>query len=182
MKELSTIHYLIFLDVDGVLNSLSFYNTVKSITENPLDPAAIKRLKTLIDRAEGGGAHTVRVILISSWRAGWNKDPKKQDAAGRILDNALALRGIRIYDKTGRNDRYDRPSEVLDYLRQYPEKVSGFVILDDANFFWGKSHLQDWWLQTDSKEDGFKEDMIEPALHMLQNPPWWLRLVNIGKK
>ena len=27
------MHYLLFLDVDGVLNSMSFYHSVESITE-----------------------------------------------------------------------------------------------------------------------------------------------------
>ena len=34
------MHYLLFLDVDGVLNSMSFYHSVESITENPVDPEA----------------------------------------------------------------------------------------------------------------------------------------------
>ena len=57
-----------------------------------------------------------------------------------------------------------------------------FVILDDANFFWEKNRLSEWWVQTSFKQDGFQESMIEPALSMLANPPWWLKLFNIGKK
>lgn len=190
------MHYLVFLDVDGVINSMSFYDTVKSITENPLDPEAIKRVKRLLELTEqlkcsktseppeGGDLplNTVNVILTSSWRYGWNKDPKFMDVGGKILDTGLMMYGIKLYDKTGVSDSHDRPGEVLEYLRKYPYRVDGFVILDDANFFWEKYRLSEWWVKTDARVDGFQESMIEPALSMLQNPPWWLRLFNIGKK
>lgn len=175
------MHYLIFMDVDGVINSMSFYDTVKSITENPLDPEAIKRVKRLIELSEQGG-NTVHVILTSSWRYGWNRDPKLRDVGGKIVDTGLAMYGIKLYDKTGVSETRDRPGEVLEYLRKYPYRVDGFVILDDANFFWEKYRLSEWWIKTDPKVDGFRESMIEPALSMLRNPPWWLRLINIGKK
>ena len=190
------MHYLIFLDVDGVLNSMSFYHKVDSITEHPVDPDAVKRVKRLIElteqlsvpgkdgRQERGGVphNTVNVILTSSWRVGWNKDPKLQDTAGRMLDNACAMYGVSIYDKTGVSQIGDRPGEVLEFMRKYPYRVDGFVILDDANFFWEKYRLSEWWVQTSFKEDGFQESMIGPALSMLANPPWWLKLFNIGKK
>ena len=190
------MHYLIFLDVDGVLNSMSFYHKVESITEHPVDPDAVKRVKRLIElteqlsvpgkdgRQERGGVphNTVNVILTSSWRVGWNKDPKLQDTAGRMLDNACAMYGVRLYDKTGVSQIGDRPDEVLEFLMKYPYRVDGFVILYDANFFWEKYRLSEWWVQTSFKEDGFQESMIGPALSMLANPPWWLKLFNIGKK
>ena len=190
------MHFLLFLDVDGVLNSMSFYHKVDSITEHPVDPDAVKRVKRLIElteqlsvpgkdgRQERGGVphNTVNVILTSSWRVGWNKDPKLQDTAGRMLDNAGAMYGVRIYDTTGVSQIGDRPGEVLEFLRKYPYRVDGFVILDDANFFWEKYRLSEWWVQTSFKQDGFQESMIEPALSMLANPPWWLKLFNIGKK
>lgn len=175
------MHYLIFMDVDGVINSMSFYDTVKSITENPLDPEAIKRVKRLIELSEQGD-NTVHVILTSSWRYGWNRDPKLRDVGGKIVDTGLAMYGIKLYDKTGVSETRDRPGEVLEYLRKYPYHVDGFVILDDANFFWEKYRLSEWWVKTDPKVDGFRESMIDPALSMLRNPPWWLRLINIGKK
>lgn len=173
-------HYLIFLDVDGVLNSMSFYDTVQSITENPLDPEAVKRLRRFLDEAERGGA-TTRVILTSSWRSGWDQNPKLRDVGGKMLDTYLAMYGVTIYDKTGVAKNFDRPGEVLDYLRKYPKHVDGFVIFDDANFFWEKHHLTDWWVKTDAQVDGLQESMLEPALNMLKNPPWWLKLLNIGK-
>ena len=190
------MHFLLFLDVDGVLNSMSFYHKVDSITEHPVDPDGVKRVKRLIElteqlsvpgkdgRQERGGVphNTVNVILTSSWRVGWNKDPKLQDTAGRMLDNACAMYGVRLYDKTGVSQIGDRPGEVLEFLRKYPYRVDGFVILDDANFFWEKYRLSEWWVQTSFKEDGFQESMIGPALSMLANPPWWLKLFNIGKK
>ena len=46
------MHYLLFLDVDGVLNSMSFYHSVESITENPVDPEAVKRVAKLIKLTE----------------------------------------------------------------------------------------------------------------------------------
>ena len=121
------MHYLLFLDVDGVLNSMSFYHSVESITENPVDPEAVKRVAKLIKLTEqlkpsgnsnsqergGVSRNTVNVILTSSWRVGWNKDPKLQDTAGRMLDNTCAMYGVRLYDKTGVSQIGDRPVEVL---------------------------------------------------------------------
>ena len=48
------MHYLLFLDVDGVLNSMSFYHSVESITENPVDPEGVKRVLSRRGEASPG--------------------------------------------------------------------------------------------------------------------------------
>ena len=57
---------VIFLDIDGVLNSEEYY---ESFPDGefipPIDPVCVERLKRIVDRT---GA---KLILSSSWRGGW---------------------------------------------------------------------------------------------------------------
>lgn len=104
---------VVFLDVDGVLNSVRDYYSVELTTDSHFI-----LLKELIDRT---GA---KIVLSSSWRIGLS-------IRGDLVQR-LAEYGLEIYDTTpvlyfeGRK----RGDEIRAWLDKH-EEVTNFVILDD---------------------------------------------------
>lgn len=106
---------VVFLDVDGVLNSVRDYYSIDLATDSHF-----VLLKELVDRT---GA---KIVLSSSWRMGLSI----RDG----LVQRLAEYGLEIYDTTpvlyfeGRK----RGDEIRAWLNEH-EEVTNFVILDDES-------------------------------------------------
>ncbi len=105
---------VIFLDVDGVLNSKQDGNSIKLRTDSHL------RLLQEIVKATGA-----KIVLSSSWRAGFAK-------ARNTLSDRLREYGLEIMDSTpvlpGLTCRGD---EIRQWLNDSGQSVERFVILDD---------------------------------------------------
>jgi len=109
---------VIFLDVDGVLNTQDIIHNAdrsKHWSETHLDPERIALLDQIVERT---GAVCV---LSSSWRILVPVDDFEQ---------LLAARGFRgrIIDRTGSCG--NRGNEIRDWLLEHPE-VERFAVLDD---------------------------------------------------
>ena len=122
---------VVFLDIDGVLNS-NAYDRVRDCTKNTnIDETRIPLLQELVDKT---GAV---LVLSSSWRKHWHPDPNLCDESGRAINDSLAKYGLRIYDKTPQiGTQLDRKAEIDDWLNYCGENVESFVILDDYAFGW----------------------------------------------
>ena len=111
---------VIFLDVDGVLNSDEYFDKIKNVNicgiESEIDVEKIKLLKKAIDET---GAN---VVLSSSWRYTKN---------AQYLKELLLRYGIKI-DSTPLIQN-KRGLEIKQWLLNHPE-VEKFVILDDEIF------------------------------------------------
>lgn len=115
---------IVFLDVDGVLNSDKFYNElladegIDCFREDILDQRAIGRVARIIRDTEA------RVVISSSWR--W--DTQSMD---RLLEQLKAF-GIEPVDTTILDMRVNmsRADEIKLWLDQHPE-VTDYVVLDD---------------------------------------------------
>lgn len=107
---------IIFLDVDGVLNSLQDGNSVRLRTDSHL-----KLLKQIVD------ATGVKFVLSSSWRIGPTK-------ARNNLLKRLEEYGLQIMDSTpilsGASSRGD---EIRQWLNESKYEIESFVILDDED-------------------------------------------------
>ena len=132
---------VIFLDVDGVLNSiddLMEYREKNSINGSILyDDISDKRLellKQLVDKTNA------KIVISSSWRMPWlrNGRPKILNPEGlfykltkRLSDYNLTYIDVtpHLYDK---DIRYYRGDEIRTWLLEHPE-VETFVILDDED-------------------------------------------------
>ena len=105
---------VIFLDVDGVLNSRRDGNSIKLRTDSHL------RLLQEIVKATGAN-----IVLASSWRIGFTKAIKN-------LNDRLAEYGLEIMDRTpvlpGSSCKGD---EIRQWLSDNGQSVENFVILDD---------------------------------------------------
>ena len=141
---------VIFLDIDGVMNSteemIALYNQYGSLIDNTLpSPAKCKLLKQLV------GETGARLVLSSSWRLSLN-------AIQKLIDlfefYGLILSGFTCHEvdsKKFKNTPYedikpryqhtisdfgtyieDRGAEIASWLLDHPT-VENFVILDDED-------------------------------------------------
>lgn len=116
---------IIFLDVDGVLNSDHFiaeyldeHPNENPISEDVLDKHAINRVYNIVTQT---GA---LIVVSSSWR--WD------EAAYKALKRQLSEGGVSIYDCTHTELIYShgRAQEIQQWLDE--NKCDNFVIIDDA--------------------------------------------------
>jgi HAD domain in Swiss Army Knife RNA repair proteins len=130
---------IIFLDIDGVLNSRAYTTSevylqatagisnaelMLSRHDLRIDPLAVDLLNDLIDKS---GAD---VVLSSTWRGKYSPDD---------ITKLMATRGFKfkITDSTPilfgkvNSSRIPRGKEIASYLRNLPQWPDGFVILDD---------------------------------------------------
>lgn len=115
---------VIFLDVDGVLNSMSTPDWMGDDWDTPL-ARYIQPLKHIVDET---GAD---IIITSSWR--------EYPAAMRKLEIALMVFELRIAGQTPVLPT-GRPDEIQSWLNDHPE-VKRYVILDDDPFPWTAEQL-----------------------------------------
>lgn len=149
---------IIFLDFDGVLNSLWFFfhalrkardHAIITDPDTELDPKAVKYLNDLV--AVSGA----KVVISSSWRLVYPIGRLIQvlegaGFKGEVIDVTPFLRGER------------RGMEIGAWLGEHPE-VESFVILDDKSDMGWLSHRL---VQTDAGK-GLKSKHVMAALQML---------------
>lgn len=157
---------VIFLDIDGVLNSQQFFiklNQIYSGTgvypapEDKLDPELILRLNRLV--MESGA----KIVVSSSWRIGYHRNLaglrelfRKRGIVGDVLGITVIdgrIRGLQI-------------REWLETWQRVTEPVESFVILDDDS---DMGPVLDRLVKT-SNETGLTDGDVERALKMLNTP------------
>ena len=151
---------IIFLDIDGVLNSEK-YDRNRTEEQGNIDKTRLPPLKKLVD--ETGAL----IVLSSSWRKHWEKDKDKCDDIGRELINDFAKYDLFIYDKTTCTVKNDRAEEIRMWLANN-DNIEAFIIIDDIAFGWG-SDLQDHLIRTNSRIGfGLEEKHIQMAIQLLK--------------
>ena len=130
---------LIFLDVDGVLNT-----TNSRFTKYEVKDSNVEALDMLVDMLITKG-YIVKVVLSSTWRLGYDKDYKQCSPQVQNLRTKLASVGITIYDKTPIYKDKTRDVEITRYIKGYELKYDNFtyVILDDDTSVFDKGALED---------------------------------------
>lgn len=164
---------LIFLDIDGVLNSDEYASSQFYLTETHgmsdgeimlihrhvhIDPKALLLINDLVDRS---GAE---VILSSTWRAWYSTEEiteimQKRGATFKIVGSTPILHG------KVNSSRIPRAHEIQAYLKSLTAQPDAFVILDDVDdMFKLKKNL----VLTNMKF-GITTDDVEAALKILGN-------------
>lgn len=138
---------IVFLDIDGVLNSEDFYRRHDPIPSPPLDPVAIARLDRLC--AASGAA----VVLSTAWRG----EPR--------LLGWLRERGFHgvIIGQTPRLGRVERGDEIAAWLNRHGPPDAPFVILDDWD---DMGRLRPRLVQTDQLF-GLQDRHVATALELI---------------
>lgn len=154
---------VLFLDIDGVLNSRRFasenpgaFNRTEGHL-NMLDASACARMQRVLSLAKA------KVVISSSWRLLHSVD----DIRGWLAKKGLRaeILGATTHGLSMPYTRGVRGSEIQAWLDEHPE-VDSFAIVDDDNDMYG---LEDRFVQT-TWARGFCDDHVAPLLRILLRP------------
>ncbi len=164
---------LIFLDVDGVLNSALTKDRFKGMMG--LDERFIMNLKKLVDKSNK--VDETKIVLTSTWRLGKNKDGNDIPEHYAYLNERLRRHGLEIYDETPSikysYDSYKgcRGREIMTWIYQHRDMdITGMVIIDDVVYEdYKKYSLGSYFVKCDyfSERGGFIEPLVDKALKRL---------------
>ncbi len=151
---------VIFLDIDGVLNSSFYDKNKKTSTEGNIDETRVFLLKIIIDRTEA------KIVLSSSWKKHWNVEPSLCDLDGIYINSIFQKYNLSIYDKTPQlDDKFNRKKEILEWLKNKKD-IDNFIILDDYAFGW--EELTDKVIKTNPIFGlGLEDIHVEKAITLL---------------
>lgn len=150
---------VLFLDIDGVLNSTKFYNERPKMKEydglsfpcDNFDYRAISLLNDILDKTQA------KLVISSDWR--FDED----------LESCLKYHGLKydIYGKTPYDKHYRRGYEIQKYLLSVGNEVDNFCIIDD---------IDNWFLPYQMKyvvktifSDGLTKELADKAIKILNN-------------
>lgn len=127
---------VIFLDIDGVLNSQETEERCNGAIG--IDSDKVARLAKIVT------SNNAILLLTSSWRLHWwkkDKDDDEQHPLGEYLDKKLAEHGLKIHD-TVPYVGFDRGKAILNWLNNTDIVVNKFIILDDELFDYGAEDVR----------------------------------------
>ena len=163
---------VIFLDVDGVLNSQQLFEKCEDDQLISVDEDNIKNLKTIVD------ATGAKIVLSSSRRYGSAEHSDAVQDWCQILVDILAKYDLKIIDKTEYLSSGRREDEIKDWLDKCEEKIEGFVILDDGAYEWHRHGFDKHLVKTDFCTGGLREEDADKAIKILNKK----RLFSFFKK
>ncbi len=147
---------VLFLDFDGVLN-FRRYLIEKNEYGVVIDPKRMEILKGIID------ATNARLVLTTSWRVHWHKDPVRCKDIGKDINRIFAESGLEIFDKTQvRNE--GREYEIEMWLQKHPE-VEAYAVLDDE--FLDADRLEGNFVKTSSFKEGLDREAAQKVIEIL---------------
>ena len=147
---------IIFLDIDGVLNTdktCAVYDNETIVEDDKL-----LLLKKLVEETQS------KIVLVSTKKDYWEKkDKNKQGLYGAYLDKKLSEYGLKIYDKTI-DDGIHRGLGVLAWKSK--NNVRNLVILDDDDEGYD-AITKTFYLVNISSKNGLTEQDLEKAKQIL---------------
>ena len=118
---------IIFLDIDGVLNSYDTKDRFQGFVG--IDDRLVAILKEIVDRT---GA---KLVLSSSWKSEWTNAPElandERYDTGKYLDSKLSKYGLKILDKT-KDEGINRGFGIRKWLDEHEH--GNWIVLDDEVF------------------------------------------------
>ena len=155
---------VIFLDIDGVLNTPSSESRCGEYIG--IDDEKVEKLKKIVEKTK------TEIVLISTWKKYWRKEEKLkplQDYSANYLDEKLAKQGLKAIDKT--KDKADgrylsRGEGILEYV--YRNDVENYIILDDCQFDYDGCGITDKLVKTNQTE-GLTEKEVKTVCGILAN-------------
>jgi hypothetical protein len=161
---------IIFLDIDGVLNTERWHcqtasNELQDEYGYKFDPVAVNNLSKIIEET---GAD---IVISSSWKfmglSKMRKMWKDRKLPGKIIDitpNYMSDE-LLLNDESGSTDYlYIKGVEVKGWLALHGDDVSRYVIIDDIDDFLPEQQFH--FVQTDP-EVGITNDDVKKVVHLL---------------
>ena len=161
---------VVFLDIDGVLNTKWWYtqmdrNTPRDKYGYAFDPRAVANLKRIVEET---GAD---IVMSSSWKCMGLSQVQEmwsiRNFPGKIIGITPSLgNDERLFDAdTESTDRFHiRGEEIKEWLTKHGKRVSHYVIIDDMDNM--LSEQQSHFVQT-NPEVGITEDDADNAVKIL---------------
>lgn len=144
---------ILFLDIDGVLNSAYVLDTQKR--GDAIDRDMVSRINRIID------ATGCQIVISSTWRLYHSLDALKK----RLVDNGMWRDAI--LSVTPRLDarHFNRADEILSWLHDNPN-VTQYIAIDDSacEFDKIKEHLV-----ATTWKDGLQDHHVIEAINKLNN-------------
>ena len=164
-RKYTNKNILIFLDVDGVLNT-----TNSRFTKYEVKESIVESLGMLVDMLNKKG-YIVKVVLSSTWRLGYDKDYEQCSPQVQNLITKLASVDITIYDKTPIYTDKTRDVEIARYIKEYELKHNDFayVILDDDTSIFNKDALRDMSFYKVNEKTGLVASDVNGIVKMLKS-------------
>lgn len=148
---------VIFLDIDGVLNSTNYMiecNGTFDYPENQMDKNAIKRLNKIT------GITGAKIVVSSTWRLHFiNKPLDRLQICMRSYGITGEIVGM-TNNEHGGPDR--RGKQIQDWINEHPE-LDKFVIIDDDS---DMGHLLPHLIKT-STADGLLDKHVDIIIERL---------------
>lgn len=163
---------IIFLDIDGVLNSIDTFIMRDKIREMGYDALSFDDI--MVERLANIVNNTGSVVVLTSMRKNnfdfidgkvITKDKEAED-----LLNLFNTYNIIIHDKT-ECDKYDmRDMEILQWLSKHQSEVDNFVIIDDVDI--NNDDLRPFFIKTNfcgKYDNGLCDEHVKKAIDILNN-------------
>ena len=156
---------LLFLDVDGVLNSETFIRAYclvhgeRSWRSESLDSAAVRRLNEVIQ------ATGAQIVVSSTWRIGRSVEELQELLHGKGIVGEIVGKTPRLYRLPSGEERV-RGHEIHEYIRTLSVPPSGIAIVDDDS---DMAHMLPYLVQT-SWVTGILDSHISKLVTMLKKP------------
>lgn len=153
---------VIFLDIDGVLNT-----SYTKYRDDILDDFRLDYLAKIVNKTHA------KIVLTSTWRYNISKNLfsfKAYSNSTKKLIDSLKERGIKISALLPDTPNNRRAEDVLEFIKKH--KVTRFVILDDELFNYEPLKLSNNLLRTSFYEEneldaGLTQKMIRQAIQLL---------------
>lgn len=156
----------IFLDIDGVLNSVDWFEQNKNVSGYiEINPDKVRLLKEIVD--ETGAS----IILSSSWRELHTSNGNQGHEMYTYLIDSLKQFGLYIKDHTPYiND--NRPLEIKTWIEENEkdDPVSFVSLDDDYPYEWYEKYgIEKCLIQTSfyAPNGGLNEKHVEKAIEIL---------------
>lgn len=165
-----TMRKIIFLDIDGVLNSADYLDHTKHCNGySDISPKKVKLLKKIVDRT---GAE---IVLSSTWRYLGKRKNEPEHPMYTYLTDTLKEYGMEIVDHTPYIEQ-DRPREIKAWLDKQSDKDIRFVSLDDdfPKHKYDEVGIGDCLVRTSfyEKDGGLRKEHVEKAVEILNWEDW----------
>lgn len=157
---------IIFLDIDGVLNSMDYFEQTKNCKgyTGTINPEKVKLLKKIVDRTRA------EIVLSSTWRDLAKRKDEPEHPMYTYLTDTLKEYGMEIVDHTPYIGQ-DRPKEIRAWLDNQRNKDIRFVSLDDdfPKYKYDEASIGDFLVRTSfyEKDGGLRQEHVEKAVEIL---------------
>lgn len=150
---------IVFLDIDGVLNEAYSESRAPNGCIG-IDNEKVRRLRQIVD------ATGAKIVLTSSWKSEWSRDPELCGADGKYLAKKLAKEDLHILDKTEDNVS-NRGEGIQKWLGRRSDKPNWIVLDDDIFPDYEDQGIMPHLVKTGWYTGGLQDEHVKKAIDLL---------------